>query len=679
MVKINSDFQEAKDVEKTLMNSPRSNIQPGIQCINSIFHFSVIADSLAPVFLQVFHPGETNVLYEAEMQRNDAVYVHEARELPSSFEYIYHRGDPTQTLIDPYAKRIASPFQWGEHLRQSEEEALSYPFRNLYIQETQFNWEGDTQIKIPQNELIIYEMHLKSFTADASSQVEHPGSFLGCIEKIPYLKDLGVNAVEFLPLFEFNEGEYLRYNPFTGQRLYNYWGYSSLSFFAPMRRYAISDAVLEFKEMVKAMHKAGIEVILDVVYNHTGESVIKKPGSISFKGLDAHRYYQNDYHGDFLNFTGCGNTFNANDPLVCDFIMDSLRYWVEEMHVDGFRFDLASTFVRNKNGHPMADAPILKAIEEDPVLSRVKLIAEPWDATGLYHVGRFGINHSSWSEWNGRYRDDVRRFIKGTDDYSGAFAVRMCGSQDLYGGNRTPCHSINFITCHDGFSLQDLVSYNDKHNSANGEDSRDGNNSNDSWNCGSEGLSSDPKITHLRERQTKNFTVALLSSFGTPMLNMGDEYAHSKKGNNNTWCHNNELNYFDWKQMQENHEMYRFFKEMIKVRKNESLYHRDEFLAEDDITWHGMQAHAPAWNPENRFLAYTLKKDGADEYYLAFNAFGSCQHIEFPNPPEGKEWHWLVNTARPSPDDITPGEAMKAIDTPFYSIKEYSSLILKCI
>lgn len=381
-------------------------------------------------------------------------------------------------LLDPYAKGVASHPHWGD--------SPSYSPLGKCLSSSSFDWQGDQFPKIPLKELIIYEMHVRGFTRDNSSQVDQPGTFLGIIDKIPYLKELGVNALELLPIYEFNELEALQVNPKNKQRLYNYFGYSTVNFFSPMNRFASQshqdNAINEFKMMVRELHKNGIEVILDVVYNHTFEGNQTGP-IVSFRGLNPHAYYMIDAQGNYLNFSGCGNTFNANHPWTRELILESLRYWVTEMHVDGFRFDLASILTRAENGTPLGNAPIVEAISLDPILSETKMIAEAWDAGGLYQVGGF-YPGNRWAEWNGRYRDVVRRFIKGTPGHKKAFATALCGSQDLYGWGRTPTCSVNFLTAHDGFSLADLVTYNDKHNEENGENNRDGFDHNDSWNCG---------------------------------------------------------------------------------------------------------------------------------------------------------------------------------------------------
>ncbi len=497
-------------------------------------------------------------------------------------------------------------------------------------------------------------MHVRGFTRDDSSKVQHPGTYLGLIEKIPYLKELGVNAVELLPIHEFNEKEAVQINPLTKQKLCNYFGYSTVNFFSPMNRYASQSnqdkALIEFKTMVRELHKNGIEVILDVVYNHTFEGNHQGP-VLSFRGFDAPAYYMIDAQGNYLNFSGVGNTVNCNHPVSWELILQSLRYWVTEMHVDGFRFDLASILTRGENGAPLAYPPMVEAISRDPILSHTKLIAEAWDAGGLYQVGGF-YHGTRWSEWNGKYRDVVRRFIKGTPGHKMAFATALCGSQDLYGWGRAPICSVNFITAHDGFSLADLVTYNEKHNESNGEENRDGFDHNDSWNCGIEGHSLNKKIVNLRERQIRNFHFALMISQGIPMVLMGDEYAHTRHGNNNTWCQDNELNWFLWNRLDIRPGFNRFFRSLIQFRKDHPLLKRETFLEDKDITWHGITPDKPEWGNENHLVAFTLNSDQGPDIYIAFNAGHILQTLTIPPAGTGKNWFWVVNTYNTSPEDF---------------------------
>lgn len=564
-------------------------------------------------------------------------------------------GKTSPLLLDPYAKGIGTTNEWGKNIHLSPNQAISYHPLGEIILNPPFSWDNDRPPRIPLTDLILYEMHVRGFTHDASSNVSSPGTYLGIIEKIPYLLDLGVNAIELMPIFEFNELEYLETHKKSGKDLYNYWGYSTINFFSPMNRYATSEhrdaAIHEFKTMVKELHKNGIEVILDVVYNHTGEGGETGP-TYSFKGIDKAVYYMLDEEGDYRNYSGCGNTVNANYPSVTEMIIDSLRYWVTEMHVDGFRFDLASALTRGTNGEPLSPAPLIKAIENDPILAKVKLIAEPWDAAGLYQVGHFASGSKRWSEWNGKYRDDIRRFIRGSSWTSGKFAMRICGSEDLF-KQQGPLASLNFITCHDGFTLNDLVSYNVKHNLNNGEDNRDGENNNESWNCGVEGPTTNKKILQLREKQMKNFHFALMISLGVPMLYMGDEYGHTKDGNNNTWCQDNTLNWFLWNELKEKQSFFRFYRLMIQFRKSHQILRRKTFLTNADIDWHGHEPFKPDWNSPAAFVAFTLKQHHGDgDLYIAFNAQEHGMTVELPPPPHLKSWRWVINTNNPSPEDF---------------------------
>jgi isoamylase len=428
--------------------------------------------------------------------------------------------------------------------------------------------------------------------------------------------------------------------------------------------------------MVRELHKNGIEVLLDVVYNHTFEGNQQGP-TLSYRGLDRNAYYMIDSQGNYLNFSGCGNTFNANQPLTSSLILDSLRYWVTEMHVDGFRFDLASILTRSSNGAPLSPAPLVEAISQDPILWQRKLIAEAWDAGGLYQVGGF-YPGNRWSEWNGRYRDVVRRFIKGTSGCKTVFSTALCGSQDLYGWGRPPTCSVNFVTAHDGFSLADLVTYNDKHNEENGEGNRDGFDHNDSWNCGIEGHSSNKKIVLLRERQIRNFHLALMVSQGVPMVIMGDEYAHTRHGNNNTWCQDNELNWFLWNRLEIRPGFHRFFYSLINFRKKHPLLRRDEFLKEQDISWHGLLPLQPEWEKDNCFVAFTLNDAQHEaDLYVAFNASHLSHVITLPPPRANTQWHWIVNTQNSSPEDFLDEEHRFKVIGQNYRISSYSAIMLQ--
>ncbi|MEC7838579.1 MAG: isoamylase [Chlamydiota bacterium] len=580
-------------------------------------------------------------------------------------------------IHDPYARRVQTSSEWGASDN-------NYHPLGLFVQDHSFNWENDKPLRIPKEDLVIYEMHVRGFTQHSSSGLDNKkGTFLGVIDKIPHLLDLGVNAVELLPIFEFNECEYYRFNPLNGDRLYNYWGYSTVNFFSPMNRYASSSepgvVVDEFKTMVKELHKNGIEVILDVVFNHTAEG--NEDGPIySFKGVDCGAYYIVDHKHRHMNFTGCGNTFYCNNTVAKDFIKKCLQYWVSEMHVDGFRFDLASAFFRGFHGEVLNRSPILDEIAEDPILAKTKLIAEPWDAGGLYQLGEFAKQNPRCSEWNDKYRDSVRKFIKGDRGEKRAFVIGMCGSDMTFSRERSPLNSVNFITSHDGFTLRDLVSYNSKNNTANAENDHDGNPNNMSWNCGTEGETDSSEVLALREKQMRNFHLAQMISQGIPMLNMGDEYGHTRYGNNNTWCHDDELNWFLWNKISENKDYYRFYKEVIHFRKRHRVFKLGRFLKDQDVHWHGVIPNEPDWEGRSQVLAFVLV-DPAKKYliYCAFNMH--YQDIEFTLPPamENSKWRIVINTSNPSPNDfIYEGEA------PFFenekiTLPPHTSVLLKSV
>jgi isoamylase len=668
-----------------LETSPGKPYPFGTALLPEGVNFAVAAKEAQKLFLCLFDENEQSKPFKEielhpSLNKTGDVWHICLKGLPPFVLYSYRlvpdaSKDTSYLLLDPYARLVASHPTWGSRPND--------PYRPLgkVIIQSAFDWQEDKFPRIPNKDLIIYEMHIRGFTQDTSSQVQHPGTYLGVIEKIPYLKELGVNALEIMPIHEFNEEEAVQINPKTKQRLFNYFGYSTVNFFSPMMRYAsqsIQDkALIEFKTMVRELHKNGIEVILDVVYNHTFEGNQMGP-TLSFRGLNLKAYYMIDGQGNYLNFSGTGNTFNTNHPWTRELILESLRYWVTEMHVDGFRFDLASILTRAENGAPLSNAPIVDAISLDPILSQTKLIAEAWDAGGLYQVGRF-YPGDRWSEWNGRYRDVVRRFIKGTPGHKAPFATALCGSQDLYGWGRRPTCSVNFITAHDGFSLADLVSYNEKHNEANGENNRDGFDHNDSWNCGLEGHSSNKKIVYLRERQIRNFHLALMVSQGIPMVLMGDEYAHTRHGNNNAWCQDNELNWFLWDRLDVRPGFHRFFRSLIQFRKEHPQLGRDEFMEDKDITWHGLNPLNPDWGNDNRFVAFTLNSETGPDLYIAFNAAHVAQNITIPPAGQGKQWLWVVNTHNPPPDDFFDEEHRQKVVITTYRIHFYSAIMLKAV
>ncbi len=607
------------------------------------------------------------------------VYV---KGLPDQFEYAYTvDGDranplnhfvPNLLLSDPYAKQLNTPQKWNDRGFWKQES----PPHGVFIEELPFDWERVPAPHHPPEELIIYEMHVRAFTQHPTSGVKHPGTFLGIIEKIPYLKQLGINAIELLPVFEFNECENPLKNPQSDEQLVNMWGYSTINYFSLMRRYG---AVNDFKQMVKELHRAGIEVILDVVYNHTAEGFAKGP-CYSFRGIDNQNYYILSPDGEYRNYAGTGNTFNGNNPAGFTLILDSLRYWVTEMHIDGFRFDLASCLTRDPQGVPLLFPPLIHLISNDPILSHVKLIAEAWDAAGLYQVGSFP-GEGRWAEWNGKYRDYIRKFLKGTDSHAGHFASSLCGSQDLYGNTHKPYLSVNFVTAHDGYTLRDLVSYQDKHNEVNGENNQDGANDNESWNCGEEGETQDPAIIQLRNQQMRNFLAALLLSIGTPMLLMGDEYGHTRHGNNNPYCQDNELNWMIWDELEKEEGLVRFHRHMIQFRKSHQIFKRTSFLKPADVDWHGYVPFEPDWEPTHRFVAYTLKDpEQHQDLYIAFNANFVKADITLPPPPKGKQWHRVIDTSLPSPQDFDENyKKSPALASPTYQLSQHAMLLAKAL
>ncbi|TYH75297.1 isoamylase 1, chloroplastic isoform X1 [Gossypium raimondii] len=622
---------------------------------------------------------------------------------------IGHYYDSSRILLDPYAKAVISRGEFGA--LGPEDNCWPQMAGMVPTSEDQFDWEGDLPLRHPGRDLIIYEMHVRGYTRHESSGTKFPGTYCGVVEKLDHLKELGVNCIELMPCHEFNELEYYSYNSVLGDYKLNFWGYSTINYFSPMIRYSSSgirscgrDAINEFKYLVKEAHKRGIEVIMDVVFNHTAEGN-EKGLSVSFRGVDNCVYYMLAPKGEYYNYSGCGNTFNCNHPVVRQFILDCLRYWVAEMHVDGFRFDLASIMTRSSSlwdsvnvygdplegdlittGTPLSNPPLIDMMSNDPVLHGVKLIAEAWDAGGLYQVGRFP-HWGVWSEWNGKYRDIVRQFIKGTDGLSGAFAECLCGSPNLYqkGGGK-PWNSVNFICAHDGFTLADLVTYNNKHNLANGEDNNDGESHNYSWNCGQEGEFASISVKKLRKRQMRNFFLCLMVSQGVPMIHMGDEYGHTKGGNNNTYCHDNYINYFRWDKKEESaSDLFRFFCLMTMFRRECESLGLNDFPTAERLQWHGHTPGKPDWSDTSRFVAFTLIDSVKGEIYVAFNTSHLPVTITLPDRP-GYRWEPLVDTSKPAPFDFLSNEvperdlAIKQyahfLDANLYPMLSYSSIVL---
>ena len=595
-------------------------------------------------------------------------------------------------LLDPYAKAITRKDDW------EFDDALGYnpdsPVLDLSFSEQDnaalmpkcvcipeyFDWGQDSPPRHPWSKTLIYETHVRGLTIHPSSGVQHPGTYRGLIEKLPFLQALGITAVELMPVQEFNQNELKRCNPLTGERLKNYWGYNPVAFSAPKASYASAGGqghqLLEFKEMVKACHRAGIEVILDVVFNHTAEGNELGP-TLSWRGIDNPVYYLlADNKRRYLDFSGTGNSIYANHPVVRDMILDSLRYWVLELHVDGFRFDLASVLARDRWGNLLPDPPLLERIAEDPILRQVKLIAEAWDAAGAYQVGQF--SERRWAEWNGRYRDEVRRFWRGDDGMLGLFASRICGSSDLYQhSGKGPEASINYITCHDGFTLNDLVSYAYKHNEANGEANRDGMDENFSANYGVEGPTDDPFIEQLRQRQIKNFLLTLFISRGVPMLLGGDEFRRSQRGNNNAYCQDNEISWYDWRLLHRHRQIHRFTQGMIALRKAHPVLSKEAFYRSQDILWFNPKGKPPDWwDPRAKQLGCLIYGEGEGDLCLLFNAGDAEVSFMLPPPPTGR-WHRVADTALLPPADIcASGKAVPISPQDRYCVLGHSSVIL---
>jgi glycogen operon protein len=571
--------------------------------------------------------------------------------------------DPHQWLLDPYALAVSGAQHWGDTfgLRAGEQPRNGRAFPKGVIVQNEFDWEEDSPPHTPLSESIVYETSLRGYTAHPSADTAYPGTYRGFIDKIPYLRDLGITAVEFLPIQEFNEMEYYMENT-ARKKLRNFWGYSTLSFFAPNGRYAHAGVhgqqVKEFQEMVKALHEAGIEVFLDVVFNHTAEGGDGGP-TFSFRGIDNSIYYMMEGE-HYKNYTGCGNTVNCNHPVVRDFILDCLRYWVVQMHVDGFRFDLASILTRGADGSILANPPAVEHIAEDPALRGVKIIAEAWDAAGVYQVGSFPSKR--WSEWNGRYRDDIRQFWKGDDGMLRGFVTRLIGSPDLYArDDQKPEKSVNFVSCHDGFVLNDVVSYNGKHNEANNEGNRDGENHNHSYNYGVEGPTSDSSIRRMRKRQQKNFFATLMLSQGVPMFAGGDEFARTQQGNNNAYCQDNAISWIDWSFLEEHRDLHNFVRRLITFRKRHPVFRCERFLDDrimegndPDIRWFGPFGREVDWDHGKTIgcllSCHELADDDtqADAFFMIFNAGTKSERYAVPKA-RNNNWQFVLSTQEQPP------------------------------
>ena len=634
------------------------------ECTLVLFHNHEEEPFIEIPFFKEFRLGNvfSMIIYDLDYENIEYGYRMDGPFCPAEG----HRFDKSKILLDPYAKLIVGRDVWG---KQPNWDSL-YQYRARVVL-ADFDWENDMPLETPVNDLIVYEMHVRNFTCGAASGVKHRGTFAGIVEKIPYLLELGVNCVELMPIHEFDEFENYRPSPVDGHPLYNLWGYSNVGFFAPKAAYASSGRfsmqVDELKNLVKRLHANGIEVILDVVFNHTAEGDQRGP-YISYRGIDNKTYYMLTPDGSYYNFSGCGNTLNCNNPNVRDMIVESLRYWVTDYHIDGFRFDLAAILGRDQNGNPMSNPPLLESLAHDPILGKTKLIAEAWDAGGLYQVGSFP-SWGRWAEWNGKFRDSIRRFLKSDPNVLGDVKERIIGSPDLYASQKRGIKaSVNFVTAHDGFTLMDLVSYNDKHNEANGDDNRDGASHNNSWNCGWEGPTDDPAINRLRHQQVKNAITMLMVSQGIPMVLSGDEMGNSQQGNNNAYCQDNEIAWLDWNDLDRNADIFRYFKQIIKFRRLHKVLRYDDHLSHcdyrnlgyPDFSWHGVKAWQPESGYNNLTAAFMLNgkyADNDDFIYVAMNMHWEMHGFELPQLPEGMAWHIFANTGMEVPEDIfEPGE-----------------------
>ncbi len=589
------------------------------------------------------------------------------------------RFDPDKLLVDPYGRAVAVPKNYSREAACLDGNNAATAMKSVITDPYSYDWEGDLPLQRPWSRTIIYEMHVRGFTAHPSSGLADAkrGTYAGLIQKIPYLQQLGITAVELLPVFQFDAQD----APRAGT---NYWGYSPVSFFAPHQAYSSRPeplaAVDEFRDMVKALHRAGIEVILDVVFNHTAEGGRDGPTQ-SFRGFDNPTYYVlGEDRSQYANFTGTGNTLNSNHPVVRRMIVDSLRYWVEEMHVDGFRFDLASILARDSSGAVLSNPPVLWDIESDPALAGTKMIAEAWDAAGLYQVGNFVGD--SWKEWNDRFRDDIRDFFRGADDSAGPASDRLLGSPGIYGWKeREVEESVNFVTCHDGFTLNDLVSYNHKHNEENGEGNRDGRDDNRSWNCGVEGPADSPAIEKLRNRQVKNFFTALMAAGGVPMFVMGDEARRSQGGNNNAYCQDNQTSWFDWDLLSEHADLVRFVKLLIKRRLRRDVEHEHrraslrQVLRETKPTFHGVKLNQPDWSSSSHSFAIGADFKNDALVHIILNAYWEPLQFELP-VLSGKCWHRWIDTALDPPHDICEWNAERPVPGVSYRAAARSVVVL---
>ncbi len=641
------------------------DVRPGFYEVNGAtaipggVNFTVYSRRATSIELLLFHRMEEEpfaVLPFPQHYRIGNVYSMIVFKLNiEEFEYAYRVDGPydpskglifdkTKYLLDPYAKAVTGQSQWGD----SSVHEQHYKAR---VVKDDFDWGTSQQPLLSMEDLVIYELHVRGFTKDASSGVFHPGTFAGLMEKLPYLLELGVNVVELMPIFEFDEMQ--DYREVDGKKLYNYWGYNTVSFFAPNTSYTASTEYNregnELKNLIHVFNQHGIEVYLDVVFNHTAEGNEHGP-FFSFKGFDNNIYYLLTPEGYYYNFSGCGNSLNCNHPIVHQMILNCLRYWVTTYHVNGFRFDLASIMGRNEDGTPMNKPPLLQSLAFDPILGDVKLIAEAWDAVGLYQVGSFP-SWNRWAEWNGRYRDDMRRYLKGDGGMAQAAALRMAGSRDIYEVSTRKDASVNFITCHDGFTLYDLFSYNEKHNEKNGWNNTDGAGDNNSWNCGVEGETDDPEVNRLRRRMMRNAFALLMCSRGIPMFLAGDEFCNTQFGNNNAYCQDNITSWLDWNLLEKNRDMFRFFQHMIRFRKEHRVLRRNVSggtCGFPDISFHGEKPWRGQFAAHERYVGvmFAGREEGKepDIVYVASNSYWEEIAVLLPELPETMTWELAADT-----------------------------------
>ncbi|ULQ61067.1 glycogen debranching protein GlgX [Brucepastera parasyntrophica] len=710
---------------KNLTFLPGKPLPLGATVVTGGVNFSVFTRNGTDVILELFEnpeDGESSYTYQfdPDLNKTGDIWHVFVSGLEKNALYLYRVDGPFRPneglrfnqhkfLLDPYAKALTpcsifknmdKPYQRPPHIDpdlaySSSHTALDFP-KCIVIDDDEFDWQGDRPLNYPLQHCVVYEAHVKGLTVDKSSGLPYGGTYRGVIEAIPYLKELGITSLELLPINEFDEYENTRKNPRTGERLENYWGYSTIAFFAPKATYAFNQEgpgpVHEFKEMVRELHKAGIEVILDIVFNHTAEGN-ERGVTMSFRGFDNPIYYMlEDNKRYYRNYSGCGNTVNCNHPVVRTLILDCLRYWVTEMHIDGFRFDLGSILGRGPRGELLDNPPMLERIAEDPVLRQTKIIAEAWDAGGAYQVGWFPGGR--WAEWNDRFRDEVRMFWRGDSGALHNFATRITGSADLYlRDGRKPFHSINFLSSHDGFTLNDLVTYNGKHNEENGEENRDGQDRNCSYNYGFEGPSVNPEIEDIRNRQVKNLMLSLLISLGTPMLQMGDEIRRTQGGNNNAYCQDNEISWMNWDFCEKYADVFRFVREVIRFRRNHPVFLRTDFLtgrntgtnAAPDISWFGTNGQPADWLKQDQFIAFRLMGNRAstfadsddNDFYVIYNASVRDITVTIPPSPPGKKWFRAIDTSRMSPEDILePGREEMLPNQEKYVILARCSVVL---